>query len=221
MRLLLLFLSALMTVACKNDKGTQIVEKELSAAEKIAYAHGYDQWDKVESIKFTFNVNRDSSHFERTWKWWPKTDKVVSMTSSDTLEYNRKNMDSISLNRDRGFINDKFWLLIPFQLMWDEGITISDPERANAPVTDITMNKITVTYSDGGYTPGDAYDIFYDDGYEIQEWTFRKGNAPEPSLSNTFENYEEHQGIRFAIDHRKKDEPWNLHFTNIEIELEE
>ena len=30
-----------------------------------------------------------------------------------------------------------------------------------------------------------AQNCYFDDNYLIKEWTFRKGNAPEPSLSNT------------------------------------
>ena len=130
-------------------------------------------------------------------------------------------MDSITLKADRGFINDKFWALIPFQLIWDEGTTISEPEKATSPINQKDLNKIIITYSNqGGYTPGDAYDIYFDDDYIIRECSYRKGNTTEPSLSNTFENYSDYNGIKVAQYHKKAEGDWNLLVRNIKVELE-
>jgi hypothetical protein len=80
------------------------------------------------------------------------------------------------------------------------------------------MDMITILYpSEGGYTSGDAYDIYFNEDYMIKEWTFRKGNSPEPSLSTTFENYKEFNGIKIAIDHKQEGSSWNLNLTNVSI----
>ncbi|TXE07151.1 hypothetical protein FUA26_13075 [Seonamhaeicola algicola] len=185
--------------ACKQKETKATEVKKLSVAEKIAHAHGFEKWDAVKEIQFKFGKNR-------LWNWNPKTDDVKLTTDTDTINYNRKSMDSIAKKADRAFINDKFWLLIPFQLVWDTSATISKPVEATAPISNISMNKITITYSnEGGYTPGDAYDIFYDNNFIIKEWIFRKGNTPEPSLTNTFENLQDFNGIKIATDHTKND----------------
>ena len=75
--------------------------------------------------------------------------------------------------------------------------------------------------NEGGYTPGDAYDIYFDDNYIIKEWSYREGNITEPSLSNTFENYQEFNGIKIALEHKKAEGDWNLLLRNIKVELEE
>ena len=104
----------------KKEKATPTEpEKELTTAEKIAMAHGFDQWDTVESIEFTFNVDRGEYHSERSWAWKPKTAEVTLMSAEDTITYNHKAVDSTSMKADMGFINDKYWLLTPFQLVWD------------------------------------------------------------------------------------------------------
>ena len=80
---------------------------------------------------------------------------------------------------------------------------------------------ITLTYpSEGGYTPGDAYDIFFDRNYMIKEWVFRQGNSEQASLTNTFENYQDFNGIKIAIDHKKADGNWNLNFADVSITLD-
>jgi hypothetical protein len=131
-------------------------------------------------------------------------------------------MDSVAIKTDRAFINDKFWALIPFQLVWDEGTTISDATIEKSPVNQQELNKITITYAnEGGYTPGDAYDIYFDDDYIIREWSYRQGNAPEPSLSNTFENYNDYNGIKVAQDHKFAEGDRNLLIRNVKVEYKE
>ena len=134
------------------------------------------------------------------------------------IKYNRSNTDSIPENVDRAFINDKFWAFIPFQLVWDTSATLSEVSKKEAPVSKIQMKMITITYpNEGGYTPGDAYDIYFDENYMLKEWTFRKGNSVTPSLSTTFENYKNYNGIKIATDHKQNDGTWNLNFTNVSI----
>ena len=74
-----MFCLVFLLVSCKSDKKDSIetTEKELSVAEEIANANGFDHWKKVSEIQFTFNVDRDSSHFERSWTWKPKVDEVT------------------------------------------------------------------------------------------------------------------------------------------------
>ncbi|WP_456437999.1 hypothetical protein [Psychroserpens sp.] len=225
-RLLTILYLLTILVACKTETKEQIpevetiseVKNELSVAEKIALAHGFDNWKSVNEIQFTFNVDRDDTHFERSWNWNPKTNDVRLTTEKDTINFNRKSIDSISMKTDRAFINDKFWMFVPFQLVWDEGTTISESSKEVAPISKTELNKITLTYgNEGGYTPGDAYDIYYDKDYIIREWVYRKGNSEEPSMTTTFENYEDFNGIKTAKVHKMAEGNFNLFFSNIKV----
>lgn len=208
-------MTALLLIACKQKTETKVIETELTIAEKIANAHGFKNWKNVSEIAFTFNGNR-------SWKWQPKTNDVTFIQDTVEVSYNRAKIDSTVIKIDPAFINDKFWLLIPFQLIWDEGATISESVKAEAPISKTEMNKITLLYgNEGGYTPGDAYDIYFGDDYIIREWAFRKGNRPEAGLINTFENYQNFSGIKLALDHKKAEGDWNLELSNIEVILKE
>jgi hypothetical protein len=212
--------------ACKQTEDKKDIEqepaKELTTAEKIANAHGYENWSKVKTFEFTFGGTIEDSTSGRVWVWNPKTNDIKMTRNGETTEYNRNSMDTMAIKTDRGFINDKFWALIPFQLVWDEGTTISETTKEKSPVNQQDLNKITVTYSnEGGYTPGDAYDIYFDDDHIIREWSFRQGNAPEPSLSNTFENYRDYNGIKVAQDHKFAGSDRNLLVRNVKVTLEE
>ncbi len=190
-----------------------------SEAEIIAIKNGFPEWKKVNQIDFTFNVDRGGKTVaQRSWSWQPKTGDVNMMTSTDTIAYNRKSMDSTALAVDRGFINDKFWLLTPYQLVWDEGTTISVQDTATAPISKKQTKKLTIVYgADGGYTPGDAYDLYYDNDFIIDEWVFRKSNAATASMTTSFEDYKNYAGINIARAHKGMDSDLNIYFTDIKI----
>lgn len=224
--LYLSLLCLLLVSSCKSDKSeSQLkeIKKEPTVARKIANAHGYEHWDNVSEVRFTFKVDRDTIKGKgRSWVWEPKEERVAMISGDKTFIYNRNEMDSTKIGADRAFINDKYWLLVPFQLVWDTSVTISETKTTESPIGKEQLDMITITYpNEGGYTPGDAYDIYYDKNYLIKEWTFRKGNAEKPSLTNTFENYQDFSGIKIAKDHKKDNGNWNLNFTDVSITLEE
>lgn len=200
-------------LSCNESKKSESKKQPLTVAQQIANAHGYSNWKNVSEISFTFNEKRG-------WTWNPKNNNVVLRTLADTIRYNRKQIDSSLTMIDKGFINDKFWLLIPFQLIWDKGITISNPSQLKAPISKTRINKITITYPDkGGYTPGDAYDIYYDNNFIIKEWGFRKGNEPQARIINTFENYKDFDGIKIALNHKNMDGRPIVGFTKVDIKI--
>lgn len=216
-KILIILLLVITFLSC-NNKEKKAIKKELTIAEKIANAHGFENWNNVSNIQFTFNVDKDSTHFERSWTWNPKTSDVTLTSNQDTISYNRKNIDSTLINADKGFINDKFWLLAPYQIIWDSDAKLSEPTQEKAPISNTLLNKITLTYPQkGGYTPGDAYDFYYNNNYIIKEWIYRKENNATPSMTTTFENHKTFNGLKIALDHRKKDVNWNLNFTNVKV----
>jgi len=80
------------------------------------------------------------------------------------------------------------------------------------------MQKITIVYgSEGGATPGDAYDFYFEDDFILKEWIFRKGNQTEPSMITTWEDYAGIEGLKIAKAHKKEGENFNLYFTGIEV----
>ncbi len=214
---LVIFLSTSGFIASKIEAVDRFQEK--SILEKIAYAHGFENWKKVKEIKFTFNVDRDTTHFDRTWVWKTNTNDITAISAERTLNYNRAKMDSTANKTNAGFINDKFWLLAPYQLIWDsKNITHKHTPSAKAPISKKNMQKLTIHYgSAGGYTPGDAYDFYFGDDYIIKEWVYRKGNQPQPSMTTTFEGYKEFNGLKIATQHKMGEGKFNLYFTGIEV----
>ncbi|MFK7812905.1 MAG: hypothetical protein AB8B59_10445 [Maribacter sp.] len=187
--------------------------------QKIANANGFQNWKNVEEIKFTFNVDRDTTHFERDWTWKPKTNDITAKSAEGTVSYNWADMDSVAYKTNGGFINDKYWLLAPYQLVWDaDNVTHTHSKEAEAPMSKKSMQKLTIVYgNEGGYTPGDAYDFYFGDDLIVQEWVFRKSNQAEPSMITSFEDYKLINGLNIATMHKMAEGSFKLYFTGVEV----
>ncbi len=208
-----LMLIAAITFSCKEEPS-----KALSFTEKVAQANGIDSWDKISELRFTFNVDRDTLHFERKWVWHPKTGEVSMTVNNETTTYNREALDDKSLNADKAFINDTYWLLAPFKLVWDEGYTQDSIIRAEAPISKDSLNKVTIVYNkEVGYTPGDAYDFYVDDEYMIREWVYREGNTQGECMMTTWEEYQKKGGVSFSTLHRDENGAFKLYFTDLSV----
>ena len=207
----------LLLVAC-TDQEKQ--EENLTVGEKIARAHGFDQFGSINKLSYRFNVQRDTLVFGRDWQWWPKTGDVIYSRGSETVSFNQFQVDNEETKMiDQRFINDKYWLLFPFQLVWDADVSYVQKEDAEAPISGERMHHVVVSYSaNGGYTPGDVYELFCDESWVIREWIFRRGGDPEPTIACTWENYVEFNGVKIATEHRNADESFRLFFTGLSIE---
>lgn len=196
--------------------------QEESILQKVAKANGFENWKNVTEIKFTFNVDRDTTHFERDWTWKPKTNDITAKSDKGTISYNWADMDSLAFETNGGFINDKFWLLAPYQLVWDaDNLTHTHTKEAEAPMSKTTMQKLTIVYgSEGGYTPGDAYDFYFGDDLIVQEWVFRRSNQAEPSMITSFEEYKMINGLNIATMHKMAEGSFKLYFTNVAVKTQ-
>lgn len=210
----------------KTKEQPEVEEVQKSIVElftdKVAEAHGFKQWSEVEEISFSFNVSRANGNtFSRFWIWQPKSNTVGSIQEKDTIWYIRNQaLDSIENRLNAGFTNDKFWLLTPFNLIWDRGnyrATLS--ENISSPVENKSYTKLTIVYGqEGGYTPGDAYDFYVDDEHIIREWSFRRGNQTEPNINSACKDYIEIGGLRLVQNYARAKKERALFFSDLKVE---
>lgn len=229
MRHLIVFLLiSIVLLGCEDSVGkpsetaestSSEIEIPLSTAQLIANAYGFEHWKDVEELRFTFNLELPNRHLERAFIWNPKTKDVSYIHEGDSLQYNRNNaLDSVQTAADQRFINDKYWLLAPFQLVWDENLSFTEQKSVEAPISKDTLHLLTAVYpSQGGYTPGDAYDFYYDDNFIIKEWVYRPGNQEAPALITTWEDLLETNNIKLAQHRKDSTQNFHLYFTNLSI----
>lgn len=203
-------------LGCKH-KGTS--EGNNSIAENIAQAHGLEDFEKIRQISFTFNVRVDDSlRTSRSWTWNPHSG-AIRLTEGDISRTYVKD-EAIAPEEkelDQKFINDSYWLFFPFQLVWSDA-RIQEEKEVTAPISNQSMDKLIVSYpEEGGYTPGDTYEIFYKDDLIIREWIYRSadGNREMPT---TWEGYEDFDGIKIATSHKSPDGKFELFFTDIVVD---
>jgi|AntDeeMinimDraft_5_1070356.scaffolds.fasta_scaffold00891_4 hypothetical protein len=202
----------------KNNMNSISKENMDPDMKKIAMANGYDNWDSIKKVNFTFNVDRgEKSHFERSWEWWPKENKVKMTSKVDTVTYNRDDkMDADAKKADKNFINDKYWLLFPFQLVWDKGFSKTIKKNVKAPISGKKMKEMIIAYNNkDGYTPGDMYKIYVDKDNMIQEWSYHPEGQRDPKMITTWEDYQQENGITYAKNHNGKDGKTKLYFSGV------
>jgi len=191
---------------------------------KVALAYGFDQFEDVNSIAYTWNVRRDSvTVITRDWKWNVK-DRTVYYATPDTSYTYSLDLPADSLPvADKGFVNDKYWMMFPFQLGWDTGYTYETTENVPSPIAGTNSTLLTIVYKSGepempvtGYTPGDAYDLYLDENNMILEWVFRRGNGTEGRPS-TWEDVQSFGPIKLATTHSNDLGEKFIWFTNISV----
>ena len=212
----------LLLAGCKNEpEKKDIFETSTSNAKtiatKIAYANGFKNFKKVNQLNFTFNVKvNDTVRSQRSWKWYPKENKIELTEKGETISYVKKDtLDEQAKAADQKFINDTYWLLFPYQLMWSKFESKFSP-MAIGPISQKQMQGLTINYSgNGGYTPGDTYHLYFLEDLIIKEWTYE--SAGGRTFSTTWEDYETFNGITISKMRKNQDGSFQVYFTNIEV----
>lgn len=195
--------------------------------QKIADAYGIRSFAQVEQIRYAFNVQLGEKYVKRDWTWWPQQDRVEFRPEGDVeraIRYERIDLDSGKARDlkelDAKFINDQYWLLFPYHLVWDQQTTVAVVGHRPLPIGTGNATCVVVTYPPtGGYTPGDVYELFIDDGYRLAQWIYRKGGASEPTRVATWQDHRQAGPITLALDHRGPDNNFRVWFTDVSVKL--
>ena len=121
--------------------------------EKLAKTYGLDSWDKVEAVRYTFNVQLPGVTAARSWTWEPKTNQVTFEGKDKDgkpvkVTYKRTELnsqpDSVKNEVDPGFINDNYWFLLPFHVYWDTSATTTDKGPQKLPIGTGSADLVSV-----------------------------------------------------------------------------
>jgi len=223
---------ALLAVLCAAAPVS--AQQRPAIADQIAKTYGLDSWDRIEAIRYTFNVDLAALKLKlsRSWIWEPKTGQV-SYESKDKdgkpvkVTYSRSQLASQSATVkdqvDPAFINDQYWLVFPFHLVWDGGATIEDAGMQKLPLGKGSAKKVAVKYpSNVGYTPGDTWELYLGADGRVREMLFRHGGAAKPSVVKvTWADYKKAGPLLLSADHRgtADGKPFRLFFSNVAVKL--
>lgn len=229
MKYLSLLLASFLFFACQKNQDKKTEEQQVETVSQnenqkdelllaIAKAHGLEQWQDIKNLEFTFNIDREGKHFKRAWTWSPQTGDVQLAIDGEKTKFNLDDITDSLAETHQKFVNDKYWLLFPFQLVWDDGFTHETKKNIEAPISGKKMTQVRVQYNKAdGYTPGDMYIIYVDSMHQIQEWGYYPGGQKEPATETTWEDYTTQKGIKIAQMHQNKDTSFKLYFTDLKI----
>lgn len=185
-------------------------------AEQMAKTYGLDSFGQIEGIRYTFNAELPGVELSRTWEWNPKTD-TVSYEGKDKegkpikVTYQRSQLssqsDAIKNEIDPAFLNDQYWLLFPFHVVWDISATVTDEGDEGMhklPLGNGSAERVVVKYpSEGGDSPGDTWELYVGADKRIEEFIFHRGGTRKPSVViATWADHKKAGPLLISTDHR-------------------
>jgi hypothetical protein len=186
------------------------------AAQQMSKTYGLDSFDQIEKIRFTFNFEFPGGKLSRSWEFEPKTDQI-SYEGKDKdggkpvkLTYNRSRLagesDVVRNQIEPAFTNDEYWLFFPLHVSWDLSAKVTDEGVQKLSLGEGSAKRVVVKYpSDGGYAPGDTWELYVGDDHQIKELVYH-GGAPgvqkRPGLLNvTWAGHKKAGPLLFSTDH--------------------
>lgn len=189
---------------------------------QVAKAYGLDSFFLVSKLKYTFNVKFNDKTLSRSWLWEVSSGRVTLMQpGAAPVTYSRTEMpDSSARKVDAQFINDQYWLLFPLHLGWDASAIITVATDRPLPIGTGLATRITITFPPaGGYTPGDAFDLFIDKNNLVEQWAYRRGNAPVPTRTAVWENNRKVGPLLISLNRPGADSSFRVWFTDVAVQL--
>jgi hypothetical protein len=202
-------------------------------AEQLAKTYGLDSLGQVEAIRYTFNIDFPGLKASRTWIWEPKTDRVTYEGKDKAgnpvkVTYVRSQLnsqpDNVKKEIEPSFVNDQYWLLFTFHVIWDSAAEVEDKGMQKLPVGKGSARLLRVKYppTGGGYTPGDTWELYVGPGNRVQEMVFHHGGNTKPSLVvATWAGYKKAGPLLISTDHRgtADGKPLRLFFSDVAVKL--
>ncbi len=199
--------------------------------EKLAKTYGLELFGQIEAIRYTFNVQSPGRDLSRSWIWEPKTDQVTYEGKDKSgkpvkVTYLRSQLGGQSAevkeDIDPGFLNDNYWLILPFHIAWDTSATVEDAGMQKLPLGNGSAEKVVVNYpSGGGYSQGDTWELYVGPDGRIEEMGYHAGGPVKHDLIATWADYKKAGPLLVSLEHRATNngQPAHIFFSNVAVKL--
>ena len=202
--------------------------------DQVAKTYGIDSWDKIDAIRYTWNVDITglfkASH---KWEWEPKTGKITfESTDKDgkpvKVTYDSSQLgsqpDQVKNEVEPAFVNDNYWFLFPFHAYWDKSATVTNQGTKKLPIGASSATLVTVKYprEAGGYTPGDTWDLYVGTDYRVKQFVYHRGGDKKPKLvTATWTGYKKAGSLLISTEHRGNADgaPFHLWISNVAVKV--
>ncbi|GAA0892159.1 hypothetical protein GCM10009122_18380 [Fulvivirga kasyanovii] len=204
-----------------NEAGSD--PRAIALADSVMAAMGgRKNYDNIRYIAWNFFGERDlvwDKHTGRVRIEVPsrKTTYLVNINTlegkviKDSSEITNPDSLQVYLNRAKDiWINDSYWLVMPFKLK-DSGVTLKY-SREDTTATGIKADVITLTFESVGSTPDNKYEVYIDKtDHLVRQWAyFKEAGQGEPSAIWPWDNYKEYEGVLLSSDRSDGKGPHNV-----------
>jgi len=183
---------------------------------------GRENWDKTRFISWNFFGNRDLV-------WDKKMDRVRIESHRDSITYlvnlntltgkvqvkgqEIADADSLTKMIQKGksiWINDSYWLLMPFKLK-DSGLTIKYVGE-DTLATGAKCNVLELRFHDVGDTPQNKYRLYVDlSDNLVKQWAyFKQATQDTANFVRPWDNYQQYGHILLSGDRSDNSGPRNV-----------
>ncbi len=199
---------------------------------------GQETWNNLPYLRFDFVVVRDGKEVARFRHWWDKKhgrcrvegpdDQGRTVTAIFSLsdlkgksftdgiaDTDPANVSAIIENGYERWVNDTYWLIMPFKLR-DPGTRLNYA-RADHAANGDPCDVIELTFAPGiGLTPQDHYWIYVNrKTHLVDQWEYvLQGQKPPPQPA-TWENWTAVGPVNLAEMRRFEGKPVMLRFENV------
>src|SRR4029078_260933 len=228
-RLLALVVSVLALAAASQAQEPQTI------FQKMFKAYGFESFGQVEKIRYTFHLEVPGLNLSRSWEWEPKTDLISYEGKGNEgkpvkVTYARSQLgsqsDVVKNEIDPAFSNDNYWLLLVLHFSWDGSATVTDEGTKKLPLGNGSAKRVVVKYpSEGGYAPGDTWDLYVGPDNRIEEFVYHgggPGTQKRPKLlMATWADHKKAGPLLISLDHRGTADgtPVRVFLSNVSVKV--
>jgi hypothetical protein len=157
-----------------------------------------------------------------TFEGQDKSGKPVKVTYNSNQLASQP--DNVKNEIEPAFINDQYWAIFPFHMIWDTSATVTDEGMKKLPIGAGTARLVSVKYpaEAGGFTPGDTWDLYVGKDYRVVQFVYHRGGPKKPSVvTATWAGYKKAGPILFSTDHRGNADgkPLHIFLSNVAVKV--
>ena len=225
MRLLLYLIVICTFIGCDSKKNSVVSNpsapgfdntnsdlEAIAIADKVMNAMGGRQnYDNTRYVKFTFKDERDHIWDKHTGDIrieYLDEDMIILMnvhsligtaiTGDTIIDSNHPRYPSLMNQGKEHWINDTYWLVMPFKLK-DSGVTlkyVGEDKTQKGEDADV----LSLTFKNVGVTPQNKYLVFVDQkDHLVVEWVFyNNATDTQPLFRTPWEDYQEYGSIKLS-----------------------
>ena len=183
-----------------------LVEKE----GKVVADYRHD-WDRYSNRYRVEGSNREGKHYVVLFNTQSKEGQVYV----EGVELPADSANSWIEKAYGRFINDCYWLFMPYKLK-DPGVILN--HEGEREIEEIKYDVVKVTFENVGLTPNDTYWAFINKSTRLMDkWEYVLQDREPPPTSAWWKDWQTLGGIKLAMDRKFEERPLRIYFKDVKV----